>query len=565
MSNISTVKIAGSSFLLPDNAAWSNSDAGLGWEFSGYNSWVAALDAIKADETIVIVLFDEDLSDDIATLGQKASSTSPFASAFQIIDAKAKSVPDAKFIVAHYSEIGCDFVSASTASNAWINAYQLTCGSAAQLKGRNNNVYVLDLNAVFSRSGTANCISERNYYLARARLSVLGVRTLCSALTKIITRFMFSPKKVLVLDCDNTIWGGVIGEDGVSNIALGLDGIGKAFQDFQKEALRLAHRGVLVCLVSKNNEDDVLDVFENHEEMVLSLDNIVDYRIDWQPKHINVRELSESLALGLDSFVFWDDLEKERAEMRYLLPDVTTIEPPKNVHMWPSALRSLPEFCSLSTTSDDRQRSRLYRARQEFTDGVSASGNDQDFLKSIGMQVTVTPVNEGNIARAVQLCEKTNQFNLRTKRHTINDIISLGQRDNSLQLLFRLKDAFGDHGVTALAQANPIGGGRVCFLNTFLLSCRVLGRHFESWCLGTVLARMKAAGAEVCLAEYVETSKNTAISKFLFDHGFVPYAYDDEVINAYVDGQALRGSLWIYSLDIPYKCNAEELFDEDAG
>jgi FkbH-like protein len=172
----------------------------------------------------------------------------------------------------------------------------------------------------------------------------------------VLNRIKAPSSKVLVLDCDNTLWGGVVGEDLSSGITLGEDGIGKAFQDFQKEIRRLLNRGVLICLASKNNEKEVWEVFSNHRGMILKKDDISNWRINWDTKSMNLLEMSDDLGLSLDSFVFWDDNPIEREEIRLHLPNVRVAEVPQNIEDWPGALHNLSYFTTFEITNEDLEK-----------------------------------------------------------------------------------------------------------------------------------------------------------------------------------------------------------------
>ena len=209
------------------------------------------------------------------------------------------------------------------------------------LKKKFTNFYSINLDEIFSNYGFLQIFDDRNWYVARCRFSELGLQKIINSLSEVITKIKQPLKKVLVLDCDNTLWGGVIGEDGIENLKLGTDGIGKIFSDFQKTILNLKKQGILLVLASKNNESDVLDVFKNHKSMILNIKDITAYKINWKSKSLNIREMANELGLGLDSFVFWDDNPIERAKMMKEIPEVTTINADENIHDWPSKLEKL--------------------------------------------------------------------------------------------------------------------------------------------------------------------------------------------------------------------------------
>lgn len=379
--------------------------------------------------------------------------------------------------------------------------------------------YFIDLDDCFSHVGFDNAFDSRNWYFAHARNSSKGLHEIVNAIHKVLFRHHNPPSKVFILDCDNTLWGGVIGEDGLHGILLGTDGIGKAFLDFQKEIKKLVKEGVILILASKNNEADVWEVFDKHQSMILRRNDIVAHKINWREKSANILELEQELDLGVNSFVFWDDNPIEREKVRLMVPSVETVEVPDNVLEWPKLIKSLDAFCKFSITDEDQKKTEQYRLRAKF---VSESKNITDgisFLKSIKLKAYLTNLNESNIGRAVQLCQKTNQFNLRTIRHTDDKLKEFIKRDPRLCSLASLEDIYGDHGIVGLfclTEANK----QTLFIDTFLLSCRVLGRYYEIWMLSEILKIARSNNYQHVLAEFRPSHKNDVAKEFLEQNGF---------------------------------------------
>ena len=415
------------------------------------------------------------------------------------------------------------------------------------IKKRFDTIYVIDLNEIFYQQGSNEIFSDRNWYFARCRLSIQGLKVLTDTLLLVINRFYRAPSKVLVLDCDNTLWGGVVGEDGISGIVLGQDGVGTAYVDFQKEIVKLTNNGVVVVLASKNNDKDVWDVFDNHVEMKLKRDHIVTSKINWNEKALNVQEIAKELDLGLDSFVFWDDNPLERDKMKTLLPQVLTLDVPEEVVKWPRLLKTLGSFSKFKVTEEDKKKSDQYRSRAKFNNDLKSANNIKSYLTSLNLSPEILSINESNISRAEQLCMKTNQFNVRNKRHSANDLKKLKLNNDDFVFLIRLRDAYGDHGIVSLVCLTNIKGDFV-FLDTFLMSCRVLGRHLEAWILSEIVKKIKKNKARYLIAEFVDTKRNTIALQFLNEYGFVKISKENKIFEA-LNAKIFETKSTIYCLD----------------
>ena len=295
-------------------------------------------------------------------------------------------------------------------------------------------------------------------------------------------------KKVLALDCDGTLWNGIAGEGGV-----------EPYIDFQKSILKLPEQGILLVLVSKNDEPTVWDVFDNNPNMLLKREDIITYRINWKEKSDNLQEIADELNLGLDSFVFWDDTPLERDKVRHNTP-VIVPNIPKKVENW--ALFLDQEFYCDEITQEDINRVNLYKNRSKFQEEKRLHSNPDEFLKTIEMTPTIVKL-EDNILRAEQLCAKTNQFNLTTIRHTKEEIANLDG------FLVRLTDKYGDHGLVGLVLTKGI------ILDTFLMSCRVVQRNLEIWMLYQCCKRLKDNGENRLIAQYIPTPKNGMMTQFV--------------------------------------------------
>jgi len=402
-------------------------------------------------------------------------------------------------------------------------------------------LHILCLDELIAESGKRQFFDARNYYAARARLSVAGIDGLAWAIGQMLERIVVPPRKLLVLDCDNTLWGGVIGEDGLEGVRLGQDGIGAAFQDFQRRLKILAQSGVLLAISSKNNPDDVAQMLDRHPGMVLRRADFAAMRVNWADKPGNVTALADELGLGLESVAFWDDNPFERAEMRAALPQIYVPDVPGDVVDWPKALAHDAAFARFEVTAEDRAKAAQYQARAAF---VAASDGQLDrlgFLRSIGLNAQAVPIDASTVARAAQLCAKTNQFNLRTIRHSAADLLAITEEPGNVTFLTALSDRFGDHGLVGLIIIRPAGKG-AAEIDTLLLSCRVLGRYLEDWMLAEAIRRLQPQGVRCLRAAYVPTGKNGMMASFLPDHGFQARAngsFEADCESIYCPGAAL--------------------------
>jgi FkbH-like protein len=380
-----------------------------------------------------------------------------------------------------------------------------------KLAKKYKNLFILDMDKIFASHGYTHCFSQRNYYLMSCRLSEDGLNIITNEVEKILNKIISPTKKVLILDCDNTIWGGVLGEDGIDKIQIGQDGIGKAFRDFQKVVKNLKNNGILIVLASKNEKKDVIKVVKEHKKMILKDEDITSYKINWEEKSKNIYELSEELMLGLDSFVFWDDNPIERNKVRSKLQMVEVIEPKQDVSEWPKQLNEYVGFLNFNLSKDDSKKTFQYKQRSKFLEKKKLFSDEAKYLKSIKVKISIEKLNTSNIDRAVQLTNKTNQFNFTTKRYTHKDIYEINK--NGLVLLVKLKDIYGDHGIISLIIIKE--QNNYLIVDTLLLSCRILGRYVENFLtdyLKKMAIRKKLKGT---IFLFKKTEKNMPALNFI--------------------------------------------------
>lgn len=325
--------------------------------------------------------------------------------------------------------------------------------------------------------------------------------------------------KCLVLDLDDTLWGGVVADCAIEGLVLGQgSALGEGFAAMQKYAKELKRRGVILAVCSKNNEAAAMEPFERHPEMVLRLEDISCFAANWDDKATNIRRIAAQLNIGLGSLVFVDDNPAERELVRRELPEVAVPELPCEPSLIPYRLAEAGYFEALTITNEDLQRTQQYQdnaLRGKFM----ASGTDMDgFLRSLQMRLVWRPFDRTGLTRIVQLINKTNQFNLTTRRYTVDEVLAVMSDTHAIGLQFRLMDRFGDNGIIAIV----IGKMQQedLYIDTWLMSCRVLGRHVENATLAQIVDSARTLGAKRIVGQYIETPKNALVKDHYLKMGF---------------------------------------------
>lgn len=326
-------------------------------------------------------------------------------------------------------------------------------------------------------------------------------------------------KKCLVLDLDNTLWGGVLGEDGVSGIKIGGDYPGKAFLYFQEGIKTLASKGVILAACSKNNEADVLAAWRDNPFLVLRDMDFAARQINWDNKADNIRLLAKTLNIGTDSMVFVDDNPTERELVRQQLPEVAVPEFPKQPYALPTFFASLVNdyFQAYALTAEDAAKTEQYRANAMRSAEQEAFSDLTDFIRSLRIEMHIESLTDFNLARAAQMTQKTNQFNLTTHRYTERDLLEMKELGARFFVL-SVKDKYGDNGITGLCISKS--NGETAEIDTLLLSCRILGKRIENAFMATVVNRLRAEGLPHIVAHYLPTAKNSQVADFYNRLGF---------------------------------------------
>lgn len=384
------------------------------------------------------------------------------------------------------------------------------------LARENGRVRIIDVASIVSRLGSEAALRERNRYVMQHPYSLAAATLVVEAYARAIRMDLRARRKVVVLDADNTLWGGVLGEDGPDGVVVDQEYPGIAYHIFQRQLAYLRTLGYLLVVVTKNNESDFLELF-NRRTMPLTLADFVTYRSNWKEKSDNIADVATELKLGLDSFVFIDDNPFEIEEVRSRLPGVECWLFPKDAP--DAAMRLLSGIDSLraaTATVEDLVKTEQYRTEAERNALKSSSASLEEYLNSLGIEVAVSVNDAAHISRIAQLTNKTNQFNLTTRRYSESDIDAFMKSGQVYD--FRVVDRFGDMGIVGVV---IVVDGEI---DTFLMSCRALGRKIEAGILRFVSDR----ASRPLKASYRRTAKNDMVSRFFDENGFSPVSSSDE-------------------------------------
>ena len=387
--------------------------------------------------------------------------------------------------------------------------------SARKIEG----VRLLDLDAIQRQIGLAASYDPRQWYLYRLPFTDAFLHETGTMLSRIVTSSRRAAKKCIVLDCDNTLWGGVIGEDGIEGIEIGDDFPGSAFRDFQKLLITWRQQGVFLAVASKNNEVDVLNVFERHDAMVLRKEHLSAWQINWLPKPENISAIARSLNIGTDSLIFVDDNAMEIAYMRSAHPEVASIQLPTDPAEIVPTLQKLALFDRLDISEEDRKRADMIHAERN-REALSAQVSHSDFLKDLALRFELFLAQPKDLGRITQLINKTNQFNLTTPRLSHDEVRALSESASHRVYGLRVTDKFGEYGLTGVVIAEVTPNKNAWVVHTLLLSCRIFGRGVETALISALADEARAAGAIDIIASFIETKKNMLAADFLPKHGF---------------------------------------------
>ncbi len=379
-------------------------------------------------------------------------------------------------------------------------------------------VYLLDYDALVARHGRNTWHDERKWLTVRLPIAAPNLNHLVREWMRFLHPLSGKIAKALVVDLDNTLWGGVIGEDGMDGIRLGTEYPGAAYQAVQRVLLDLHHKGILLAICSKNNREDALEVLEKHPGMLVRPAHFAAMRINWTDKSQNLREIAEELNIGIDSLAFLDDNPIERQQVRSALPEVFVVDLPADFMNFARVVRECPLLERLTVSTEDRQRTAMYQAQRSREQLEQSISSREDFYRSLQQEIEISPLTKANLARIAQLTNKTNQFNLTTRRYTEQKISELAAAPGWECLSIRVRDRFGDNGLVGVAITHLEND--TAEIDTFLLSCRVIGRTVETAFLSFLASRAGARGARRLQGWFLPTKKNAPARDFYANHGF---------------------------------------------
>jgi FkbH-like protein len=391
---------------------------------------------------------------------------------------------------------------------------------------RRDSRLVLDVNALASLVGYSAWSAGRYWYAAKYPFATAMIPLYADNVMRILAAQMGRSRRVLVLDLDHTMWGGIVGDDGIEGLALGSGSpLGEAHSALQRMALSLKERGIILCVSSKNDETIALDAFRNHPEMILEEDDIVAFRVNWDDKAANIKAISDAIDLGLDTFVFLDDNPAERKRVRDALPSVAVPELPEDPSDWLPVFQAAGYFEQAGFSKEDQLRAGFYKANALRAAQLERIGDHDDYLRSLGMTLSIAPFDSAGRKRIAQLISKSNQFNLTTRRYSEAEIAALQSRPDVLTIQARLEDIFGDNGMISAVICRQTGQ---CWeVDTWIMSCRVLGRRVEETILQYLVDEARSRGITEITGRYIPTARNGLVRDHFSRLGFVQTGSQD--------------------------------------
>ena len=399
---------------------------------------------------------------------------------------------------------------------------------------QHSGVYILDYDGLVSRWGREEWFDEQKWLAMRMPIAANRLGDLAQEWLRFLHPLAGRIGKVLVTDLDGTLWGGVLGEDGIEGILINRENSGIAYHSLQRALLDLYHRGILLAIASKNDPDMAMEALSRHPEMLLRPEHFAAIQIDWNPKAENLRKIAEGLNVGLDSLVFLDDNPVERQSIHLELPEVAVIELPAGSQDYAEAVRDCPLFERVTMSEEDRNRSQYYGGQKLRENAHASASSLEEFYYSLEQRVEIAAVSKQTLARAAQLVKKTNQFNMTTRRHSEAQIAAFASDPECDVLTVGVRDRFGDNGIVGLCIVRRREG--VCEIDSLLLSCRVIGRTVETAILSFLVDDNRAKGIRRLEGRFLPTAKNRVAESFFPNHGFE------------LNEQTESGSVW--SLDL---------------
>lgn len=397
-----------------------------------------------------------------------------------------------------------------------------------ELYKESRQIYVVDLEGVASKHGKSRCLDPKLYYRGSFFFSESFLPVIADKYMGYIKALKNLTRKCIVVDLDNVLWGGIIGEDGIEGIKLGVDPPGNAFKDFQRVLLSYYNRGILLAINSKNNPEDAKKAIDKHPHMLLREKHFAAIRINWQDKVQNMIELAKEINIGLESMVFLDDNVREREHMKQALPQVMVLDLPLSPFLYRKILENMNDFNILALTEEDKMRGEMYYARKKREVLRESISSLEDFLKSLNIEIVIEGADEMSMPRIMRMINKTNQFNLTTRRYTDSELRKMKEAEKRFNIYsLKVSDRLGDEGIVgvAIVRKEP----KKWTLDSFLLSCRVIGRKIETAFLAKIIEDSKEQDVSMLVGEYIPSKKNAPVKSFYADHGFEKFEDEGDI------------------------------------
>ena len=509
-----TISFTSNTFLMPQSESWKILKKNFLLKFNSLNNFENILLDNNSDFNVILLTIQDLIEYPLYDLSTKNKNLKKIKIKY-IFDLIKKNLAQKKIVLiidyfypTHFNR---------NIKNNTIEDYLIHYIQNLSYKFKNNkNFYCLDIRNIFFRNNEK--YDYRMQYLTTSRYSNSNLKSINIIINQFLERIYKPSKKVIILDCDNTLWGGVVGELGCHNIILGEENEGKAYVDFQKSLKRLKNEGVILCVASKNNYQDVIEVFKKNKNMVLSKEDITLFKVNWKNKSDNIFEISKELNLGIESFTFFDDNPIERDQVQKNLKTIEVINPDGDVSNWATQILDSTNLCKINFSEEDKNKTKHYHNILKFKDEQSRNSNEKNFLMNIRLKAKLINFSSENKIRALQLIQKTNQFNLNTKRYDEKELQYFSEERKNKIYLFSLKDKYGDHGIVGLTMLRQ--KKEKMFIENFLISCRVLGRYLDSWMMKKIFTYAKKSKCQTVIGKYTKSNKNDLVKDFYTLFGF---------------------------------------------
>lgn len=472
-------------------------------------------------DIIVIYLCTEKLYEDFCKCGDPGCFAENTVSKIKIYHEKITANTGAKIIQFNFAEVNDNLFGNFSAKTRTSFIYQIRKLNylIQELMSSESGVFPYDLLSLQARFGYEKIFPSVQYHSAKLTIGLDYLPYVAKGIVDIISAMNGQIKKCIIIDLDNTIWGGNVGDRDIGELEIGSIGRGHAFSDFQRYIKQLKKRGIMLAVCSKNNEDTAKRPFEELDDMELRLSDFIIFTANWKDKAANIKNIINVLNISPDTVVFIDDNRFERNAVKNLVPDVTVPEMPEDPADYVSFIRNCNYFEVASFSDDDKNRAELYQTEFKRKESISDFSDYDSYLKSLCMYAAVEPFSELRYKRISELSQRSNQFNLRTIRYTEDDIRRIAESEDHITLCFTLNDRFGSYGMISAVIMKKISDDTV-FIDTWIMSCRVLKRGVEEFVINSIVKSAKENGYCFIEAEYIPTAKNLLVKSIYTDMGF---------------------------------------------